>query len=275
MSPTGDFCHDIEWGVSGSLFTSLRFHGGTKGFALCGVLLPSTPLWSVLALLCAAALRYSSLMFQVPLWTSTKAREYPLWSLRALSPPVRCCLPAPCLLPLCGCPCVCVLFCPSLCCPSLLVPAAPGLRCFLCFLVPPCLFVVLLAFLCPLCGAPVCCPVLNLFLTFWVLLNYCGPWRLLLLPLVSGPFSVFVLLSVGVWFVGCLWVGPLSWVLWGCLFEEVGPARSHGLDCTAASFTGADQWSSLPCCPERPRAAKPAHMVRSVRIQRHCGDGTL
>ena len=88
-------CHDIEWGVSGSLFTSLRFHGGTKGFALCGVLLPSTPLWSVLALLCAAALRYSSLMFQVPLWTSTKAREYPLWSLRALSPPVRCCLPAP------------------------------------------------------------------------------------------------------------------------------------------------------------------------------------
>ena len=96
-------CHDIEWGVSGSLFTSLRFHGGTKGFALCGVLLPSTPLWSVLALLCAAALRYSSLMFQVPLWTSTKAREYPLWSLRALSLPVRCCLPAPCLLPLCEC----------------------------------------------------------------------------------------------------------------------------------------------------------------------------
>ena len=132
----------------------LRFHGGTKGFALCGVLLPSTPLWSVLALLCAATLRYSSLMFQVPLWmfqvplwTSTKAREYPLWSLRALSPPVRCCLPAPCLLPLCGCPCVCVLSCPSLCCPPLLVPAAPGLRCVPCFLVPPCLLVVCLAFL--------------------------------------------------------------------------------------------------------------------------------
>ena len=126
-------CHDIEWGVSGSLFTSLRFHCGTKGFALCGVLLPSTPLWSVLALLCAAALRYSSLMFQVPLWTSTKACEYPLWSLRAPSPPVRCCLPAPCLRSLCWCPCVCVLFCPSLCCPSLPVPAAPDPRCFHCF----------------------------------------------------------------------------------------------------------------------------------------------
>ena len=77
-------------------------------------------------------------------------------------------------------------------------------------------------------------------------------------------------------FVSWLCVGgPLSWLLWGCLFGEVGPARSHGLDCTAASFTGADQWSSLPCCPERPRAAKPAHMVRSVRTQRHCGYGTL
>ena len=84
-----------------------------------------------------------------------------------------------------------------------------------------------------------------------------------------------VLFCRGFWFVGCLLVGPLSWVWWKCLFGEVGPARSHGLDRTAANFTGADQWSSLPCCPERPRAAKPAHMVRSVRIQRHCGDGTL
>ena len=48
------------------------------------------------------------------------------------------------------------------------------------------------------------------------------------------------------------------------LSGEVGPASSHGLDRTAANFTGADQWSSLPCCPERPRAAKSAHMVRSV-----------
>ena len=45
---------------------------------------------------------------------------------------------------------------------------------------------------------------------------------------------------------------------------DVGPASSHGLDRTAANYTGADQWSSLPCCPERPRAAKSAHMVPSV-----------
>ena len=143
-------------------------------------------------------------------------------------------------------------------------------RCVLCFSVPPCRLVACLAFL-PLVGAPVYCPVLNLYLPFWVLFHYRGLWWFLLLPLVSCPFSVFALLSFVVWFLGCVLVGPWSCLLWGCLFGEVGPARSHGLDCTAASFTGADQWSSLPCCPERPRAAKPAHMVRLVRIQRHCG----
>ena len=56
---------------------------------------PSTPLWNGLALLCSAALRYSSLMFQDPHGTSVKALEYPLWFSRALSPPVRCCLLAP------------------------------------------------------------------------------------------------------------------------------------------------------------------------------------
>ena len=45
---------------------------------------------------------------------------------------------------------------------------------------------------------------------------------------------------------------------------DVGPASSHGLDRTAANYTGADQWSSLPCYPERPRAAKSAHMVPPV-----------
>ena len=142
--------------------------------------------------------------------------------------------------------------------------------CVLCLLVPPCRLVACLAFL-PLVGAPVCCPVLNLFLPFWVLFHYRGLWWSLLLPLVSCPFSVLALLSFGVWFLGCVLVGPLSCLLWGFSFGEVGPARSHGLDCTAASFTSADQWSSLPCCPERPRAAKLAHIVRSVRIQWHCG----
>ena len=51
-------------------------------------------------------------MFQVPLWTSTKACVHPFWSSRAPSPPFGCCLPAPCLLSLFWCPCVCVLFCP-------------------------------------------------------------------------------------------------------------------------------------------------------------------
>ena len=134
-------CHAIVWRVGGSLLSLLRSHCGTKGLALCGVLLPSTPLWYVFALLCAAALRYSSLMFQVPLWTSSKALEYPIWSLSALSPPVRCCLPAPCL------PSLCVLFlCPCVVLPLPLCPLSsrvdvsvfPG--CVRDFSVPPCLW---------------------------------------------------------------------------------------------------------------------------------------
>ena len=198
-------CHDVVWSVSGSLSSFLRLHCGTKGFALCGVLLPSTPLWSVLALLCAAALRYSSLMFQVPLWTSTKALEYPLWSLRALSPPVRCCLPAPCLLPLCGCSCVCVLSCPPLCCPPLLVLAALALRCVRSFLVPPCLLVGCLVFPPALSVLRSVASVLNSFLTFWVLLNHCGPWRFLFLPLVSGLFSVLRFCLSGCCFLVVCW----------------------------------------------------------------------
>ena len=71
-------CHDIEWGVRSSLFTSLRFHCGTKGFCpVWGVTTLYTTLEClVVALRCFTEV--SSLMFQVPLWTSTKAREYPL-----------------------------------------------------------------------------------------------------------------------------------------------------------------------------------------------------
>ena len=203
-----------------------------KVFALCGVLLPSTPPWSVLTLLCAATLRYSSLMFQVPLWTSTKAREYPLWSLRALSPPVRCCLPAPCLLPLCGCPCVCVLSCPSLCCPPLLVPAAPGLGAF-----SP--FGSSLSFgrLSRVSSALRCSGLLpwaEFVFAFLGAINYCGPWRFPLLPLVSGPFSVFALPSVGVLFLGGVLVGPLSWLLWGVFVRgsRTRPEPWTGLHCS-------------------------------------------
>ena len=38
--------------------------------------------------------------------------------------------------------------------------------------------------------------------------------------------------------------------------------RSHGLDCTAASGSGADQCCSLPDSPGRPCAAKSAPMTR-------------
>ena len=133
-------CHDTEWSVSGSLLTSLRFHGGTKGSALCGVFLPSTPPWRDLALLCAAALRYSSLMFQVPLWTSTKVCVHPVWSSRAplLLSSAASRLPASVL-------CVGVLvfvFCsaPSVL-PSFPDPAIPDPRCFYYLLASPCLSV--------------------------------------------------------------------------------------------------------------------------------------
>ena len=52
----------------------------------------------------------------------------------------------------------------------------------------------------------------------------------------------------------------------GDLIGDLGLASSHGLDRTAANYTGADQLSSLPCRPGRPRAAKSAHMVRSVGL---------
>ena len=54
------------------------------------------PLWNDFTLLCSAALRYSSLMFQNRQGgTFGKTLEYPLWFLRAIPPPFRCCLLAP------------------------------------------------------------------------------------------------------------------------------------------------------------------------------------
>ena len=81
-------CPAIAWIVGGALSSLLRVHCGIKGIALCGVVLPSPPLWNGLALLCTATLRYSSLMFQDPHWTSVKALEHPLWFSCALSPSV-------------------------------------------------------------------------------------------------------------------------------------------------------------------------------------------
>ena len=66
--------------LPGVLVVLFRFFvsSGIKG-SLCGVFSPSTPLWDGLVLLCSATLRYSSLMFQDPHWTSGKALEYRLW----------------------------------------------------------------------------------------------------------------------------------------------------------------------------------------------------
>ena len=121
------------WIVGGALSLLLRVHCGIKGIALCGVVLPSPPLWNVLALLCTAALRYSSLMFQDPHWASVKVLEHPLWFSCALSPPVLCCLLASLSsflrvgLSLCWC------FCPApAALPSLLLAASPSLCLWCC-----------------------------------------------------------------------------------------------------------------------------------------------
>ena len=188
------------------------FQGGTKGSALCGVFSPSTPPWSDLVLLCAAALRYSSSMFQVPLWMFTKACVHPLWSSRALPSSFRCCLPAPCLLPLCWCPCVvsrsappCAALSPGSCRPPYFFSLSFGLS------LSPCLFSCFAS-----CGDGVILgSVLNLFLPFWVPLTYRGSRRP---PSVSAAPSVFLfflsgLLCVSFFFVRC--GAPFLVLSWG------------------------------------------------------------
>ena len=104
--------------------------------------------------------------------------------------------------------------------------------------------------------------VLNLFLPFWVPLTYRGSRRP---PSVSAAPSVFLFFCRVCSVCPFLFaVGPLFLFCLGDLIGDVGLASSHGLDRTAANYTGADQLSSLPCRPGRPRAAKSAHMVRSV-----------
>ena len=105
------------------------------------------------------------------------------------------------------------VFCsaPLLCCPPLPDLAAPDPRCFHLYLAPPCLSVAFLVFSCPRLGASVLCPVLNLFLTFWVLLTYGGPLQCFLLPLVSAPVVFFWCFCLSVFLV-CVWLlvgGPL------------------------------------------------------------------
>ena len=169
-------------------------------------------------------------MFQVPLWTSIKALEYPIWSLRALSPPVRCCLSAPCLLSLCGlflCPCV--VLPPPLCPLSSRadVPVFPG--CVRCFSVPLSLvsflrFVTLFrcSGLLPLC---------------WIRSLFALLVTLVLGVFTSSPRSAFTfafLALVVFWFlVVCCWA-PLSVLFFVGFWGEVGlaPEPWTGLHCS-------------------------------------------
>ena len=101
-----------------ALSSLLRVHCGIKGIALCGVVLPSPPLWNGLALLCTATLRYLSLMFQDPIGRLLRHLSTPSSS-RVPFLPLSCAaswLPSPPSF-VWGCPCVGVLSCP--CCSAL------------------------------------------------------------------------------------------------------------------------------------------------------------
>ena len=196
------------------MLSFLRFHCGTKGFALCGVLLPSTPLWNVFALLCAAALRYSSLMFQVPLWTSTKAHEYPILPLCALSPPVRCCLPAPCLPSLCGCSCVRVLVLPPLFCPRLLSGCSGSTVCA--WLLGSSLsFGRLSRVLYRFIGAPVCCLHFEFVCVFMGATQSLRSLAVSLPPLVCSFLFCASGLGFFFWFPVVCWWAPCPGLSWG------------------------------------------------------------
>ena len=150
-------------------------------------------------------------MFQVPLRTSTEVLEYPIWSLCALSPPVRSCLPAPCLPSLYG-----LFLCPCLVLPPLLWPPS---SCFGFSGFPVCAFLRFLpVFGCVSCvlsrsvGAPVYC--LFRIRPYWRYSVTLVPgWRFHFLPLscfcrcVSGLGGLFVF--------GCVLVGPCPGSSWG------------------------------------------------------------
>ena len=237
--------------------------GGTKGSCPVWGCLPSTPPWSDLALLCTAALRYSSLMFPAPLWTSTKACVHPVWSTLAPLPLSSAASRLPSLCFLCVPVSVFLSVPPLLPSPLFLASGFYGgfhsLRGFS------------LSFCSLSCFGSGCWSVGSLSCTefagllvgsYPILLVFGG---LLFTPgCLPPPWSWC--LSVLCWSVG---VGPpFCFVCFVCVcfwvFGVVGPASCHGLDRTAVNFTGAVQWSSLPCGPERPRAAKTAHMVPSV-----------
>ena len=154
----------------------------------------------------------------------------------------------------------CVSFCPSLVLPFRQVPAAP-LTVSHCPVAPPCPSVfsrVLLLVVMARSSAPcwIC------FCPFGCLSHTVARDAPPSVSVAPSGFLVFCRLCSVCPFLFA--VGPLFLFCLGDLIGDVGLASSHGLDRTAANYTGADQLSSLPCRPERPRAAKSAHMVRSV-----------
>ena len=206
-------CHAVVWRVGGSLLSLLRFHCGTKGLALCGVLLPSTPLWNVCALLCATALRYSSLMFRVPLWTSTKALEYPIWFLCAS----RLLVSLLCV----GCSCVRVWFCPLCSAPLFLF----RLLWLSCVCVPSRFLLVFGRLSCVLSrfvGAPVCCLDVEFVCVFISATQLFWSLAVSLPPLDCFCFCVSDL--GGLFVLVMCWWAPCPVSSWGGLIGEVGPA---------------------------------------------------
>ena len=152
----------------------------------------------------------SSLMFQVPHWTSDKALEYPLWFLRAPSPPVRCCLPAPFLLSVCV-----VSLCPCLVLPLLLCLLSSCVDVSY-FLGLVCDYLSLFVFgrlSCDLSccsGALVSCLCDEFVFHCLVLLSHSG---LLRFPPPSLCFCFSGLGGLSV--LGCVLVGPFFWFCFG------------------------------------------------------------
>ena len=220
------------WSVGCTLLSLLRIHCGIKGFALCGVLSPSTPLWNGLVSLCSAALRYSSLMFQDPHGTSGKALEYPSGSRVPFLPLSFAASWLLLLLPLCGVSlCLCLVL-PLLLCPLSALPLRP--RLLLDLVVTGCSPLMLkFGYSCDLSccsGARIHCLRVEFALNFagaaMSFLSFCGfspPCFLLCVSLVVCPLAFC---WCGRWLV-CCWASLFVWV------GEIGP--------------GPEPWTGLHC----------------------------
>ena len=253
-------CHDIEWSVSGSLLTPLRVMVAPKARPCVGFFV--YPLHHP-----GASWRCSALLhWGIHLWCSRSPCGRPLRHVCTWSGP---------RVPFSLCP---------LLPPGFLPPSFVLVSLCLCSVLPLlcCPFSFFLRFLnYGVLTVPWLLPV-SLSLLSWIgsswwwvgLLSFefvcllLGCYPFFVWSVTAFPPTPFVCPPLWFWCVVCrflfCWCGASCLVSFVRVNGVVGPASSHGLDRTAANYTGADQWSSLPCCPERPRAAKTAHMVPSV-----------